>query len=228
MQPLSGGRHNDKSQDNPVRNGCYFGTELPEFPANPRGGPSHRGLQEMTDLRGSSASGRRRSASRQASRRLADIEPTKISLRIRRVRPADVARVVALDKRVTGLAKARYWQDIFKRYGSGRPRDRFFLMAEPLDRKAAPRLLGFIIGEVRAWEFGSSPCGWIFALSVEPGVRLQGIGEALFNAISTEFRGSGVAKVRTMVARDASLTMVFFRSQGMVAGPYIQLEMDLG
>jgi GNAT superfamily N-acetyltransferase len=185
-------------------------------------------LKEMMDSRGKSPSGRRRPVLREASEPTAGREPKRISLRIRRVRPADVTRVVALDRRVTGLAKTRYWQDVFRRYGKRRPRDRFFLIAEPLGPKSAPRLFGLIIGEVRAWEFGSSPCGWIFALSVEPGARLHGIGEALFNAISAEFARAGVTKVRTMVARDGALPMVFFRSQGMVAGPYIQLEMELG
>jgi ribosomal protein S18 acetylase RimI-like enzyme len=151
-----------------------------------------------------------------------------ISLRIRRVRPADVESVIALDRRVTGLAKPRYWQDVFQRYGRRRPRERFFLVAEPLETGTAPRFLGFIIGELRAWEFGSSPCGWIFALSVEPTVRLHGIGEALFNAIAVEFGRAGVTKLRTMVARDNPLPMLFFRGQGMVAGPYIQLEKELG
>lgn len=182
------------------------------------------------DLR-DSPSGQHSPGLARATERFADREATKISLRIRRVRPADVPRVVALDRRVTGLTKARYWQDVFTRYGRRsrrRPQERFFLIAEPLASRAPPRLLGFIIGEVRAWEFGSGPCGWIFALSVEPDARLQGIGEALFNAISTEFKIAGVTKVRTMVARDNTLPMVFFRGQGMVAGPYIQLEKELG
>jgi hypothetical protein len=34
-------------------------------------------------------------------------------------------------------------------------------------------------------------------------------------------------KVRTMLARDANLVMSFFRSQGMMAGPFVELEMDL-
>lgn len=180
-------------------------------------------------MRGRPPSGRRRLPTLPEVSELArSREPKRISLRIRRVRPADVAGVVALDRRVTGLVKARYWQEIFGRYGKRRPRDRFFLVAEPLGPKASAKILGFIIGEVRAWEFGSRPCGWIFALSVEPAARLQGIGEAMFKAISTEFRRAGVTKTRTMVARDNPLPMVFFRSQGMVAGPYIQLELELG
>jgi hypothetical protein len=33
--------------------------------------------------------------------------------------------------------------------------------------------------------------------------------------------------MRTMVPRQNQLHMAFFRSEGMVAGPYIQLEMEL-
>jgi ribosomal protein S18 acetylase RimI-like enzyme len=149
------------------------------------------------------------------------------ALRIRRVRADDIPHVAALDKRVTGVGKAPYWRDIFTRYGRRRPRERFFLVAEPAARDAK-QLLGFIIGEVRAWEFGSAPCGWIFALSVDQGARLRGVGEALLEAIAAEFMKSGVSKVRTMVARSDRLPMLFFRGAGMVAGPYIQLEMDLG
>lgn len=156
-----------------------------------------------------------------------DASKVESALLVRRVRAADISQVIALDTRVTKLTKAEYWNDIFRRYGKQRSDERFFLVAE--NRKGRPdsRLLGFIIGEVRAWEFGSTPCGWVFALSVEPKARLQGIGSALFEAISGEFRKAGVGKMRTMVAREARLPLLFFRGEGMIAGPYIQLEKDL-
>ena len=40
-------------------------------------------------------------------------------------------------------------------------------------------------------------------------------------------RKLGVRKLRTMLARDDLLNLRFFRSQGMMAGPFIQLEKDL-
>jgi ribosomal protein S18 acetylase RimI-like enzyme len=144
---------------------------------------------------------------------------------VRRVGADDIPRVIALDARVTRLAKPDYWNDVFARYGKGRLQDRIFLVAEPTGEPA--QVLGFVVGEVRAWEFGSAPCGWIFALSVEPDVRLHGVGEALFEAIATEFKQAGVGKMRTMVARDNRLHLMFFRSEGMMAGPYLQLEKDL-
>ncbi|HET9717897.1 MAG TPA: GNAT family N-acetyltransferase [Pseudolabrys sp.] len=149
------------------------------------------------------------------------------AVRVRRVQAADIPDVIALDTRVTRIAKGQYWNDVFRRYGRRRPEERFFLVAERSQQRAESRLLGFIIGEIRAWEFGSTPCGWVFALSVEPKARLHGVGSALLNAICEEFKKAGVSKMRTMVARDARLPLLFFRSEGMMAGPYTQLEKDL-
>jgi len=154
---------------------------------------------------------------------------TKVSpaVRVRRVKASDIAHVVALDTRVTKIAKAEYWNDIFNRYGKQRSDERFFLVAESGADRSGSTFLGFIIGEIRAWEFGSTPCGWVFALSVEPKARLNGIGSALLDAIAGEFKKAGVSKMRTMVARDGHLPLLFFRSEGMIAGPYTQLEKDL-
>ena len=149
------------------------------------------------------------------------------ALRVRRVRASDMANVIALDAHVTKLAKPDYWNDVFRRYGKQRLHERFFLVAENRADRSNPRLLGFIIGEVRAWEFGSTPCGWVFALSVDADARLHGAGRALLDAISAEFKKAGVSKMRTMVERNTMLQMLFFRSEGMMAGPYIQLEKDL-
>jgi len=154
-------------------------------------------------------------------------QPAPPPPKIRRVRAQDIGLVIALDRKVTGIAKPRYWREVFERYGRRRQAESFFLVAEPGKRDEAGHIIGFIIGEVRAWEFGSAPCGWVFALSVEPAMRQHGVGEALFNTISVEFRKAGMSKMRTMVDRDNPLPLLFFRGEGMMAGPYIQLEKDI-
>jgi ribosomal protein S18 acetylase RimI-like enzyme len=138
------------------------------------------------------------------------------------VRKEDLERIIAIDARVTGLEKRSYWQSLYRRYGVAGPAERQFLVAE-----AEGRVVGFIIGEVRDWEFGSASCGSVFAIDVEPGSRLQGIGRHLLEAICVGFRRAGAQKVRTVLARDNTLILSFFRSQGMMAGPFIPLEMDL-
>ncbi len=147
---------------------------------------------------------------------------------IRGARAADVPAIGRLDARITGIGKPDYWKDTFARYGE-RP-GRFFLVAEGEGRGAEGEglgLAGFIIGEVRAWEFGSPPSGWVFALGVDPAVRLRRVGSRLFDAICACLAKAGVDTVRTMLARDDNLNMAFFRSQGMMGGPFIQLEMPL-
>lgn len=144
------------------------------------------------------------------------------SLRIRAAVAADVPPVIALDEEVTGLAKPDYWRDMFERYGARRHDERFFLVAE-----RQGRIEGFVIGEIRAWEFGSPPCGWIFAIQVRPKGRQKGVGTRLFDAICDRFRDAGAVNVRTMLARDNTTILSFFRSQGMMAGPFIELETTL-
>jgi ribosomal protein S18 acetylase RimI-like enzyme len=145
---------------------------------------------------------------------------------IRRATAGDLTQVTALDASITGKSKPEYWQDIFERYAARRIDQRFFLVAERPDADDAG-LLGMIVGEIRGWEFGSEPCGWIFAISVDPDHRQQGIGEALFQAMCDEFKQAGVTTIRTMVRRENTLHMSFFRGEGMMAGPFIQLEKSL-
>ncbi len=140
------------------------------------------------------------------------------------IRPAaaeDVELIIRLDAAMTSTPKQDYWKKLHEGCRS-QPDQHFLLVAVQGDH-----LLGFIAGEIRAWEFGSPPCGWVFAIAVDPKTRLQGMGAELFNALCDNFRRAGVTKVRTMVARDAQLVMSFFRAQGMMAGPFAELEKDL-
>ena len=142
---------------------------------------------------------------------------------VRPLRRGDLNQIIAIDARVTGLEKRRYWLSLYRRYGSGTANRQQFLVAD-----ADGSVIGFVIGEVRDWEFGSPPCGWVFAIDVRPDFRLAGVGTRLLEAICASFRRAGIRKVRTLLARENTLILSFFRSQGMMAGPFIPLEMDLG
>lgn len=146
------------------------------------------------------------------------------ALRIRAAGPDDLGAIIDIDAEVTGLRKVDYWYELFARYGGtrGRPQ-RSFLVAER-DR----HILGFIIGEVRDWEFGSPPCGWVFAIDVDPQVRQRGVASALLAAMRERFESVGVRVLRTMLASDNHLILSFFRSQGMRAGRLIPLETEIG
>ena len=84
----------------------------------------------------------------------------------------DLTEIIKLDAQNTGIEKNDYWQAAFDRFGNGE--SGFFLVAE-----TEHNFCGYILGEVRAWEFGSPPCGWVFALGVHNDAREMGeIGRA--------------------------------------------------
>lgn len=148
--------------------------------------------------------------------------PARPELVIRPVRRADMDAVIGIDATVTGLEKRDYWLSLYRRYGKTESTAQHFLVAV-----CGGEVVGFIIGEVRDWEFGSPPCGWVFGIDVKPDARLGGTGTQLLNAICANFRRAGIRKVRTILARDNTLVLSFFRSQGMTTGPFIPLEMDI-
>lgn len=168
-----------------------------------------------------------RSASARRSARASGTSPTlPDTVAIRAARGEDLPQIVALDAAITGVAKRTHWKRLIERTSRPRDPEGCFLIAEaPQERGTA--LLGFIEGEIRAWEFGSAPCGWVHVLGVHPEARLHGLGQRLLDALASEFKRAGVTRMRTMVLRDDRVVMQFFRAAGMMAGPYLELEKEL-
>lgn len=143
----------------------------------------------------------------------------KEQIAIRNAIASDLDAVIALDHLGSKEEKQIYWTNVFDHYVNLEKKDRHFLVAE-----FGKKVMGFIIGEVRAWEFGSPPCGWVFALTVSPVARELGVGKRMFDEISERLKQAGVSTVRTMVELDNTLTLSFFRSMGLRSGRYIELE----
>jgi GNAT superfamily N-acetyltransferase len=153
-----------------------------------------------------------------------DLNNTNIAVEVGVAQAADLDAVVALDAAITGTEKASYWQDMFERFRpKGARSKRYFLVGKSPDHK----LVGFIIGEIRAWEFGSPPCGWVIALNVTSDHRERGIGTMLFDTLCAEMKRDGVTTIRTMVLANDRVNLSFFRGEGLAAGPYIELERQL-
>lgn len=133
----------------------------------------------------------------------------------------DFAQIIGLDSAESGQDRQDYWHGLFNRFRN-RPDDRHILVAIRDES-----LVGYIIGEVRDGEFGLPRAGWIVHLRVSDQMREEKVGTRLFDTLCARFRRDGVARLRTAVARTDTLVMAFFRSQGMMAAPTVQMEMDL-
>ncbi|MCF8473688.1 MAG: GNAT family N-acetyltransferase [Emcibacter sp.] len=145
----------------------------------------------------------------------------KNDITVRSAIDRDLPHIIDLDTRNGGISKPDYWPESLRRFG-GNKEGRHFLVAEKNNL-----IVGFIVGEIRAWEFGSPPGGWVFSLTVDPDTRLSGVATLMFHTICDYFKKAGVEKVHTMIDRDNITVMSFFRSQGMMAGSTIPLQMAL-
>jgi GNAT superfamily N-acetyltransferase len=158
--------------------------------------------------------------------------PERAVIRVRDLVNEDLDDVVRIDGLHTGEEKPAYWtrvMDSFLGAKSGpRPgRDPGSELRIGLAAESRGRLIGYLLGEVRAFEFGSEACGWVFAVAVDPQALLGGVASALLRETCDRFRESGVTKVRTMVARNRVDVLSFFRANGFVGGSFVQLERDL-
>ncbi len=143
------------------------------------------------------------------------------SLRIRPLVRADLAEVVRIDTIHTGAAQRAYWSRLFREFLAPDPdRHRFALAAD-----LGGELAGFLFADVRAFEFGSEPCGWILEVGVDPELARRGVASALLAEAVRRLRAAGVATVRTMVRRNNVPVLTFFRTNGFAGGPYVQLEL---
>ena len=141
-------------------------------------------------------------------------------VRIRELTPDDLPEVMRIDAFHTGVPKPEYWQRLFREgLASGEGAARIGLAAV-----ASGGLAGFLVGEVRAFEFGSEPCGWIVVMGVDPSYLRHGVASTLLQTACRRFEAAGVKTVRTMVRRNDVPVLTFFRTNGFAGGPYVQME----
>ncbi|MCB9898370.1 MAG: GNAT family N-acetyltransferase [Planctomycetes bacterium] len=141
---------------------------------------------------------------------------------VRALRPADLPGVRRIDALHASVTPAVDWDAVMEGYLRAPGPGRVALAVDGPDDVA-----GFLLGEVRALEFGSEPCGWIFAVGVDPSQARRGVASSLLAAACARFSAAGVRMVRTMVERTDVPFLSFFRANGFVGGPYVQLEYDL-
>ncbi len=146
-----------------------------------------------------------------------------VAVTLRRIVPTDLDRVVAIDAHHRGRAVPDYWREVRDNF-LRRRRD---AVGVAVGAAAAGELVGFLFGEVRAFEFGSEPCGWVFAVGVDARWRRGGVASALLGEACRRFQAAGIRRVRTMVRRDDVPVLAFFRAHGFAAGDFTQLEVQL-
>ena len=143
-------------------------------------------------------------------------------VRIRPLEERDIARSVEIESAILGSKRSATLRGSLTAYlAKG---DRNACLAAEMDGT----LVGFLIGEVRTWDFGEDQeVGWIKIVGIDPAHQGKGIGKALGEALLKYFQEREIRTVRTAVDWDAADMIAYFRSLGFERSGHIGLEKEL-
>ncbi len=145
----------------------------------------------------------------------------KAKFRLRSIAEGDIPRLVEIEKKITGAGTMSPLERSIHNYVYYGDPD-LCIVAE-----IGKRVVGFLIGEIRPWEFGHEEVGWLKAVGIDPEYQGQGIGKALGDAVLKSLKEKGVHRVRTLVEWDSGDLITYFRSLGFVRSDLLVLERGL-
>ncbi len=141
-------------------------------------------------------------------------------IKIRKLTARDIDAVMKIDEKITGKPQEAYWAGKIASYLSREPDA---CLAAEINGK----VVGFVLGDIRGWEYTIPLCGWIDIMGVDISYQGKGVGKLLIEALFEIFKNSEVETVVTVVNWNDGDLIDYFRSQGFERGEYINLVKKL-
>ncbi|MDX1814447.1 MAG: GNAT family N-acetyltransferase [Thermodesulfobacteriota bacterium] len=143
-----------------------------------------------------------------------------MSVTVRRMRTQDAEAVLRINEKITGTPHEAQWESKIIDHLSGNPLG--CLVAE-----AGGKVVGFIFGDIRGWEFAIPKSGWIEIVGVDPEYQGKGVARALIEKLHVYFRNHNVKQVMTMVNWNDGGLVSFFRTLGFERSEFIILDKEV-
>lgn len=132
---------------------------------------------------------------------------------IRNLRKSDLASIVDIEERVTGVARRGYWESRIEISEAIRPH------WASLVAEADNRVVGFLFGRAGELEFGlPGTVAWIEIVGVDPAYRRHGIARALLEQFTSSAEDHGVKTIFTLVDNEQPEMKQFFNRLGFAQG----------
>jgi ribosomal protein S18 acetylase RimI-like enzyme len=140
-----------------------------------------------------------------------------MNITVRRMRTQDAEVVLRIDEKITGTPHEAQWES---RIIDQLTRNPLGCLVAEIEGK----VVGFIFGEIRGWEFAIPKSGWIEIVGVDPEYQGRGISRILIEKLNVYFRNHNIGRVMTMVTWNDGGLVSFFRAMGFERSDFIILE----
>lgn len=139
---------------------------------------------------------------------------------VRDMKSDDIKSIIAIDKRIVGKERALSWQQKVERYLETYP-------LKCLVAEVSGKVVGFLLGDIRGWEYGVPSSGWLEIIGVDPEYQRHGIGRKLVTAFVDYCCSGGIKTVHALVRGDDKPIRNFLRGVGFKKGRLMDLEQTL-
>lgn len=144
------------------------------------------------------------------------------TIHIRNLEKDDLAFIVNIEEKVTGVARPLYWEKRIEISEAIRPH--WASLVAELNH----RVVGFILGRAGELEFGlPSTVAWIEIVGVDPAFRGQGIGRALIERFAASAEDHDIKTIFTLVGSGNQQMADFFKRIGFLQGKMLHFQKEI-
>jgi ribosomal protein S18 acetylase RimI-like enzyme len=141
---------------------------------------------------------------------------------LRNLREDDLAAIVDIEDRTTGVSRKEYWKKRIEMSEAIRPH------WTSLVAESDNRVVGFVFGRAGELEFGlPGTVAWIEIIGVDPAYRHQGVGAKMLEQFSSSAEDHGIQTVFTLVAKSNTDMERFFTKVGYAQGEMVHFQKKL-
>lgn len=146
----------------------------------------------------------------------------KKEIYVRSLEKRDLAAIVGMEERETGVARPAYWEKRIEISEAIRPH--WASLVAELDN----RVVGFLLGRAGELEFGlPGTVAWIEIIGVDPPYRRRGVAQEMVEQFIASAEDHGIKTIFTLVDPSKEQMQQFFNRLGFIQGKMLHYQKEL-